>query len=75
MNAATTTISEHVFISINFYTFYFRRVPEDFRRGRSSPAKIWMKCIFLGFSNSNAGHGVDGILQPPLELDIETERI
>src|ERR1043165_8953104 len=48
MKAAATTITKHFFIHINFYTFYPRKCPEDFRPGRLSPAKIWAKSIFFG---------------------------
>ena len=45
---APTTISEHVFIGINFLKSCPIRLPESFRRGCSSPAKIWMRGNLCG---------------------------
>ena len=61
MNTVPTRINKRVFIDINFYTFT-QRVPENFRGGRSSPAKIWLRCI-LGILELQRRSCVDGILQ------------
>ena len=48
MMMAPTTISEHIFIGVNFLKFCPIRLPENFRRGCSSPAKIWMRGNLCG---------------------------
>ena len=65
MNAAPTTISEHVFININFLYFLLNKSARGFQRKPFESSKNLDEMhFFWGFSNSSADPGVAGTLQP-----------